>query len=220
MRIGILALQGDFAAHARMLERLGLRLDPGPGSAAATGDTYRWVRQSEDLQALDGLILPGGESTTQLHLLRRQNMMNQMKEYAVNHCIFGTCAGAILQANTVTRPPQESLASLDIEIERNAYGRQIDSFAASGQWREKLFLPADPPPPEMIFIRAPRIRACGPEVEVLARLDQEPVLVRQGGQLAATFHPELTGDSRLHQLFLNMIHNAPPHGWREVGHPA
>ncbi len=211
MRIGILALQGDFAAHARMLERLGLRLDSGSGQAVPPGDSYIWVRRSEDLSGLDALILPGGESTTQLHLMRRQNMIHKMKEYAASHCIFGTCAGAILQAREVTHPAQDSLGSLDIVMERNAYGRQIDSFVASGQWREKLLPAAATPAPEMIFIRAPRIRTCGPEVEVLAWLDQEPVLVRQGRQFAATFHPELTDDSRLHQLFLNMVQESLNH---------
>lgn len=217
MRIGILALQGDFSAHARMLERLGLRLDPRAGQAPSPGDYYVWVRQGEDLQGLDGLILPGGESTTQLHLLRRQNMTDQLREYAASHCVFGTCAGAILQAMRVIHPRQESLGTLDIEIERNAYGRQIDSFAASGHWREKLLPPSAAPVPEMIFIRAPRILTCGPEVEVLARLDQEPVLVRQGRQLAATFHPELTTNPRLHQLFLNMVHDSSNPGRREAG---
>jgi 5'-phosphate synthase pdxT subunit len=184
-RIGVLALQGDFAAHAQALEEAG---------AEAVE-----VRKPSELEGLDGLILPGGESTTFLKFLERDGFLESLQRFLAVKPAFGTCAGCILLARNVSHPAQESLALMDITVERNAYGRQIDSAIRT----EETKLPGGPL--EMVYIRAPRIAAVGDGVEVLAERDGFPVLVRQGRLLAATFHPELSSDRRVHQLFVNMV---------------
>jgi 5'-phosphate synthase pdxT subunit len=181
----VLAIQGDYAAHAEAL--------------AEAGAEPVEVRNPEELAKLDGLILPGGESTTMLKFLERRGLFDVLQEFAQTHPVFGTCAGAILLAREVTHPAQRSLGALDAVVERNAYGRQIDSRILT----EPTLLPGDPL--EMVFIRAPRIVQTGPEVEVLARREGFPVLVRQGKLLAATFHPELSADRRVHRLFVDLV---------------
>jgi pyridoxal 5'-phosphate synthase pdxT subunit len=189
--IGILALQGAYEAHAKTL--------------AALDITTRLIRTPDQLftpegpPSVDGLIIPGGESTTMLKFLERNGFLESLAILVRTLPTFGTCAGAILLANDVQNPPQISLAALDITIERNAYGRHIDSSILSAPTK----LPGAPL--EMVFIRAPRITRTGPEVETLATRDDFPVLVRQGHLLAATFHPELGHDPRVHQLFLDLI---------------
>jgi 5'-phosphate synthase pdxT subunit len=185
-RIGVLALQGDFAAHVEALRSGGVETEE--------------VRYASQLDRLDGLILPGGESTTLLKLLRDLSLETPLRRFhARGGAVFGTCAGAILVARRVTNPEQPSLGLIDIEIERNAYGRQIDSFETDGS------VPAlGKEPLRLVFIRAPRIRRVGPGVEVIASLDGEPILVRQERVLAGTFHPELSGDPRVHRLFAAM----------------
>ena len=184
-KIGVLAIQGDYAAHAAALAESGA--DPVE------------VRKPDQLAGLDGLILPGGESTTVLRFLEKHNFFNLLAEFARSKPVFGTCAGAILLAREVHNPPQLSLGLLDAVAERNAYGRQIDSAIVTAETK----LPGGPL--EMVFIRAPRLAETGPTVEVLARRDGSPVLVRQGGLLAATFHPELSADRRVHRLFVEMV---------------
>jgi 5'-phosphate synthase pdxT subunit len=184
-RIGVLAIQGDYAAHAEALVE----------SGAAPVE----VRKREELADLDGLILPGGESTTILKFLERGHLFDELKLFCSTRPVFGTCAGAILLAREVRNPAQRSLGVLDVVVERNAYGRQIDSsilFSESKLAGDKL---------EMVFIRAPRIVETGPEVEVLARRDGKPTLVRQDKLMAATFHPELTTDRRVHQAFVDLV---------------
>jgi pyridoxal 5'-phosphate synthase pdxT subunit len=188
-RIGVLAIQGDYAAHAEALIESGAI----PSLVKAPGDL------SPDGQALDGLILPGGESTTILKFLERSSLFESLKDFAATRPVFGTCAGAILLAREVRHPAQRSLGLLDATVERNAYGRQIDSTILT----EPTALPGGPL--EMVFIRAPRITATGPDVEVLARREEFPVLVRQGHLLAATFHPELSHDRRVHRLFVDIV---------------
>jgi 5'-phosphate synthase pdxT subunit len=187
-RIGVLAIQGDFAAHAQALEEAG---------ASAVE-----VRKPGQLDGLDGLILPGGESTTFLKFLERDGFLQSLQSFVAQKPAFGTCAGCILLARNVSHPAQESLAVMDISVERNAYGRQIDSAIRTGETK----LPGGPL--EMVYIRAPRIASVGPEVEVMAERDGYPVLVRQGRLLAATFHPELSSDRRVHQLFVDMVREA------------
>jgi 5'-phosphate synthase pdxT subunit len=184
-RIGVLAIQGDFAAHADAL--------------AESGAEAVEVRKPAELQGLDGLILPGGESTTMLKFLERSGFFEALKEFSRTRPVFGTCAGAILLAREVRHPPQHSLGVLDAVLERNAYGRQIDSTILSAP----SSLPGGPL--EMVFIRAPRITETGHEVEVLARREGTPVLVRQGKLMAATFHPELSADRRVHKLFVDTV---------------
>ena len=150
------------------------------------------------------MILPGGESTTFLKFLERDGFLQSMQHFVAEKPAFGTCAGCILLAREVSHPAQESLAVMDIRVERNAYGRQIDSAIQTGETK----LPGGPL--EMVYIRAPRITGAGPSVEVLAERDGYPVLVRQGPLLAATFHPELSGDRRVHQLFVDMVRDATP----------
>lgn len=185
LRIGILALQGAYDVHAAMLRELG-------ASAIL-------VRKPEHLAGLDGLIIPGGESTTFLKHLERNGFFEVLDAFVRETPTFGTCAGTILLAADVRNPPGRSLAALDISVERNAYGRQIDSAILIAP----TSLPG--PPLEMVFIRAPRITRTGPAVDVLAERDGAPVLVRSGHLLAATFHPELSSDTRIHQLFLNLV---------------
>jgi 5'-phosphate synthase pdxT subunit len=187
--IGVLAIQGDYAAHAEAL--------------IESGAVPSLVKSPEDLcpgsESLDGLILPGGESTTILKFLERRNLFESLKDFAARRPVFGTCAGAILLAREVRHPAQRSLGLLDATVERNAYGRQIDSTILT----EPTTLPGGPL--EMVFIRAPRITATGPDVDVLARREEFPVLVRQGHLLAATFHPELSHDRRVHRLFVDLV---------------
>lgn len=184
-RIGVLAIQGDYAAHAEAL--------------ADAGAEPVEVRNPEELDGLDGLILPGGESTTVLKFLERRNFFDALKDFATREPVFGTCAGAILLAREVRNPAQRSLGALDAVVERNAYGRQIDSTILT----EPTSLPGGPL--EMVFIRAPRVAEVGPEVEVLAQREGFPVLVRQGKLMAATFHPELSIDRRVHRLFVDTV---------------
>jgi len=187
--IGVLALQGDYAAHAEALFE--------------SGASPSLVKTPEDLRpdgrSLDGLILPGGESTTMLRFLEKHNFFDTLKQFCAARPVFGTCAGAILLARQVLNPPQRSLGQLDATVERNAYGRQIDSAILSAETE----LPGGPL--EMVFIRAPRILETGPGVAVLARRDGFAVLVLQGSVMAATFHPELASDRRVHQLFVQTV---------------
>ena len=184
MKIGVLALQGDFDAHRRRLEELDAEVV--------------LVKKPQQLNEIDGLIIPGGESSTFLKLLGEAGL-EKLKEFVRLKPTFGTCAGAILLAKEVENPAQAGLGAIDIGIRRNAYGRQIDSSI-----REGLFHGS---PIEMVFIRAPKIERVGPGVEVLATEDRDPVVVRQGKVMAATFHPELSADPRIHQAFLDLVQN-------------
>jgi 5'-phosphate synthase pdxT subunit len=197
-RIGVLAIQGDYAAHAEALIESGAL-----PSLVKSPEDLRTDDQSPD-GLIDGLILPGGESTTILKFLERRNLFESLKDFAGARPVFGTCAGAILLAREVRHPAQRSLGLLDATVERNAYGRQIDSTILT----EPTTLPGGPL--EMVFIRAPRITATGPDVDVLARREEFPVLVRQGHLLAATFHPELSHDRRVHRLFVDIVVNSRP----------
>jgi 5'-phosphate synthase pdxT subunit len=183
--VGVLAIQGDYEAHLRRLRELGA--------------DARLVRKPEELEGLDGLIVPGGESTTFLKFLERDGFLDQLQVFAMKKPVFGTCAGCILLAKSVSHPAQESLGVLDVDVERNAYGRQTDSAVMTGE----TSLPGGPL--EMVYIRAPRITRAGDAVETLAERDGFPVMVRQGNLLAATFHPELSDDTRVHQFFLDML---------------
>lgn len=184
-RIGVLALQGDYDAHAQALRDVGA--EPV------------LVRKPEELAGIDGLIIPGGESTTFLKFIERGGFLASLREFVRAKPTFGTCAGCILLATEVTHPAQTSLGALDATVERNAYGRQIDSSiytadtALSGG------------PLEMVYIRAPRIVKTGDGVQVLAERDGFPVLIEQGHILAATFHPELSQDRRVHQRFVDLV---------------
>lgn len=186
MKIGVLALQGDFDAHRRRLEELG-------------ADVVL-VRKPKQFDEIDGLVIPGGESGTFLKLLGATGF-GKLNEFVHRKPTFGTCAGAILLARQVENPHQPGLGAIDITIRRNAYGRQIDSTileATTDLGDEPL---------EMVFIRAPRIEAVGEGVEVLAKRDVDPVLVRKGSVMAATFHPELSSDTRVHAEFLKLVKN-------------
>jgi 5'-phosphate synthase pdxT subunit len=186
MLIGVLAIQGDFAAHGRVLERLGAR--------------WCEVRTPERLAEVSGLIIPGGESTTMLKFLVEEGFIDPLNEFARRSgAFFGTCAGAILLAREASNPAQLSLGFVDISVQRNAYGRQVDSFIDAA-----LSEVLGPPPLEMVYIRAPIITRVGREVEVLVAHDGHPVLVQQGRHLVATFHPELTQDTRVHQRFVTL----------------
>jgi 5'-phosphate synthase pdxT subunit len=184
-RVGVLAIQGDYNAHARALT------DVGAGPCE--------VRKPEQLADLDGLILPGGESTTMLKFLEKNRFLEALGVFCSNHPVFGTCAGTILLAREVRSPAQRSLGVLDAVVERNAYGRQIDSAIVTAPTR----LPGGEL--EMVFIRAPRILSVGAGVETLACREGSPVLVRQDNVMAATFHPELSVDRRIHKLFVEIV---------------
>lgn len=191
MTTGVLALQGDFGAHKRRLEELG---------AAVV-----LVKKPEQLTDLGGLVIPGGESSTLLKFLEDGKFLNQLREFVSKKPTFGTCAGAILLAKEVESPAQASLGVLDIRVRRNGYGRQVDSFISVSS-SQKL----SGEPLELVFIRAPQIVKVGTDVEVLATECGEPVLVRQGKVIASTFHPELTTDLRVHQLFMEMVCASEP----------
>ena len=183
--IGVLAIQGDYAAHAEALSE--------------SGANPVEVRKPEQLAGIDGLVLPGGESTTILRFLEKHSFFEILREFCGKKPIFGTCAGTILLAREVLNPAQRSLGILDAVVERNAYGRQIDSAIVTAE----TTLAGGPL--EMVFIRAPRILKTGPNVNVLAERDGFPVLVSQGRVLAATFHPELSRDRRVHRLFVEAV---------------
>jgi pyridoxal 5'-phosphate synthase pdxT subunit len=190
-RVGVLALQGDFEAHGRALEKAGAQVV--------------YVRKAEELKEIDGLVLPGGESTTMLKLLNLEDLMKPLGEFAREKPVLATCAGVILMAREVSNPQQESLGILDLAVERNGYGRQIDSriveLEPSSDFQER----AGAGKLEAVFIRAPVIHKIGPAGKVLASYLEHPVLVEQGRHLAATFHPELTTDNRVHQLFVDAL---------------
>ena len=184
MKIGVLAVQGDFDAHRKRLEELG-------------ADVVL-VRKPEQLDEVDGLVIPGGESGAFLRILGEHGV-EKLKEFVRVKPTFGTCAGAILLAKEITNPEQVGLGALDIRIRRNAYGRQIDSSIREGMFQGS--------PVEMVFIRAPKIERVGPGVEVIATEGSDPVAVRQGQIMAATFHPELSDDSRIHKAFVDLVRN-------------
>jgi pyridoxal 5'-phosphate synthase pdxT subunit len=206
MRIGVLALQGDFDAHRRRLQELGAEV--------------LLVRKPEQLEAIDGLVIPGGESSTFLKLLGEAGF-EKLKQFVHAKPTFGTCAGAILLAREVNNPKQAGLGALDISIRRNAYGRQLDSSIREGKLfasatdgnqpaaarSESAGTPAQGEPLEMVFIRAPKIERVGENVQVIATEGNDPVAVRQGRAMAATFHPELSNDSRMHRAFLELVKN-------------
>ena len=182
-KIGVLALQGDFDAHKRAIERAGAEARP--------------VRTAADLEAFDGLVIPGGESTTMLKLLDIENLFEPLRRFGEVKPIFGTCAGAILLAKEVLNPAQHSLDLMDFTIERNAYGRQVDSRIAEITVNGQAM--------EAVFIRAPIIRRLGPGAKVLATYLDSPVLVEQGKHMVATFHPELTAGDTIHRHFVNKV---------------
>jgi 5'-phosphate synthase pdxT subunit len=188
MKIGVLALQGDFDAHRKRLEELGA--------------SVVLVKKPEQLDDIDGLVIPGGESGTFLKLLGKDGFA-KLKDFVRAKPTFGTCAGCILLAAEVENPKQTGLGALDITVRRNAYGRQIDSSIREGRFLNE--------PIEMVFIRAPKIERVGEGVEVIATegkdKDEVPVLVRKGKTLAATFHPELSADPRIHKYFLELVAN-------------
>jgi pyridoxal 5'-phosphate synthase pdxT subunit len=192
MNIGVLALQGDFDAHRRRLEELGAKVV--------------LVKKPDQLDEIDGLVIPGGESGTFLKLLGEEGF-EKLKQFVRLKPTFGTCAGAILLASEVENPKQVGLGAIDIRIRRNAYGRQIDSSIREGE-----FMPGKPgnSPLEMVFIRAPKIERVGKGVEVIATEGSDPVAVRQGRAMAATFHPELSEDTRVHKAFLDLISTCGP----------
>ena len=182
-RVGVLALQGDFEAHRKALDRAGA--DPVE------------VRSASQLANLDGLIIPGGESSTMLKLINEEHLLEPLREFGQTRPVFGTCAGAILLASRVSNPAQESLSLMDIDVERNGYGRQVDSRIARLKVSDHDL--------EAVFIRAPIIKRVGSEARVLAEYDGNPVLVEQGRHLVSTFHPELTDDPSVHRMFLEKI---------------
>jgi 5'-phosphate synthase pdxT subunit len=190
-KVGVLALQGDFAAHGAALERAGA--EPV------------YVRERSQFADLDGMVIPGGESTTMLKLLHYDELFEALMEFGRRKPVFGTCAGAILLASDVSHPAQESLGLMDLSVERNGYGRQIDSRVAEIDPDPEFAKRTAPGKLEAVFIRAPIIRRTGSGAKVLARYAGDPVLVEQGPHLVATFHPELTADLRVHELFLQKL---------------
>ncbi len=187
-RIGVLAIQGDYNAHAQALREVGA--EPV------------LIRKPDQLSEIDGLIIPGGESTTFLKFLERDGFLTSLRDFVRSKPTFGTCAGCILLATEVTHPPQQSLGALNATVERNAYGRQIDSSIHTADTK------LAGGPLEMVYIRAPRIVKTGSGVEVLAERDGFPVLVEQGNIMAATFHPELSPDRRVHQRFVDLVRSS------------
>jgi 5'-phosphate synthase pdxT subunit len=193
LKIGILAVQGDFAAHAKMLADLG-------------AETVE-VRTPADLEGCDGLILPGGESTTQLQFLQEEGLDKAIRDFAADQRpIFGTCAGAILLATEVKNPKQASLGLLDMTVLRNGYGRQVHSDVVTG----KTTLHDEPL--EMVFIRGPIFERIGKGIEVLAEFANKPALVQKGNIMAAAFHPELTSDTTVHRRFLELAKASQSNG--------
>jgi len=190
-KVGVLSLQGDFAAHGAAVER--------------AGALPVYVRERSQLGEIDGLILPGGESSTMLKLLHYENLFDDVVDYGRRKPVFGTCAGAILMARDVTNPAQESMGLMDIEVERNAYGRQVDSRVVALDAEPEFEQRTSPGKLEAVFIRAPIIRRAGEGIHVLAEYAGDPVLIEQGQYLVATFHPELTKDARVHSLFLEKL---------------
>jgi len=190
MKIGVLALQGDFDAHRRRLEELGAEV--------------LLVKKPEQLDEIDGLVIPGGESGTFLKLLGEKGF-EKLKQFVRLKPTFGTCAGAILLAAEVENPKQVGLGAIDIRVRRNAYGRQVDSSIREGQLVPSSLHDKPGSPLEMVFIRAPKIERVGEGVEIIATEGTDPVAVRQGRAMAATFHPELSEDTRVHQAFLDLI---------------
>jgi pyridoxal 5'-phosphate synthase pdxT subunit len=189
-RIGVLAIQGDFAAHAAALREAGAEVCE--------------VRKPAELRAVHGLVVPGGESTTLLKFILNPDLgyREAFQEFhQAGKPLFGTCAGLILAAKEVINPPQFSFGFIDVGVERNAYGRQKESFESVGEG----YLRGKAEPLKMVFIRAPRIIRLGPQVELLANWQGEPVMARQGHILVASFHPELTGDLTVHRYFLDMV---------------
>jgi 5'-phosphate synthase pdxT subunit len=185
MKIGVLAVQGDYAAHARMLKRIGVEAVE--------------LRRASELDGVDGLIIPGGESTTMLKFVEEEGLGEAIKSFAESaRPIFATCAGAILVAREVSNPPQASLGLMDIDVARNAYGRQVDSFIST------IDTTLAGGPLEAVFIRAPKITRVGDAVITIAALKGEPVMVQQANIIAATFHPELTDDDRAHRLLVEL----------------
>ena len=191
MKVGVLAVQGDFDAHRKRLEELGAEVV--------------LVRKPEQLDEIEGLVIPGGESGAFIRILGEKGV-EKLKEFVRLKPTFGTCAGAILLAKEISNPEQVGLGALDIAVRRNAYGRQVDSSIRTGN----TTLPGGPM--EMVFIRAPKIEWVGPGVEVVATEGKDPVVVRQGRAMAATFHPELSDDPRVHQAFLDLIGNGRKRG--------
>lgn len=203
MKIGILALQGDFAEHINIIDKLGIQPIE--------------IRQPAQLEALDCLIIPGGESTTMLKLMHSYNLFQPIKELANNGLpIMGTCAGMVLLAKKVSNPDMNTLALMDIEVKRNAFGRQLDSFETG----IAIPLLGDEPFPA-VFIRAPLIDNAGPDVDIIGRLpDNKIVAARQGNILALSFHPELSNDSRIHRYFLEKVASYKSEGNKEVSFKA
>jgi 5'-phosphate synthase pdxT subunit len=194
VKIGVLALQGDFTLHRQALARIGV--------ASAE------IRKPSELNGVAGLIIPGGESTTLLKLMEAWEFVPALEKFhAEGRPIFGTCAGLIVLAREVLNPSQCSLGFIDITTERNAYGRQKESFETEGE----ATLEGEPKPIKMVFIRAPRIRRLGPTVTPLAPFGGECVMAREGSVLVATFHPELTDDPTVHRYFCRMVDGASPH---------
>jgi 5'-phosphate synthase pdxT subunit len=189
-RVGVLAIQGDFAAHIATLQEAGAEVCE--------------VRKADELRRVDGLVIPGGESTTLLKFILNPDLgyIEAFQEFhQAGKPLFGTCAGLILVAKDVTSPAQFSFGFIDVGVERNSYGRQKESFETVGEG----YLEGTSKPLKMVFIRAPRITRLGPKVELLATQQKEPVMARQGNILVATFHPELTGDLTVHRYFLDMV---------------
>ncbi|MBT1248412.1 MULTISPECIES: pyridoxal 5'-phosphate synthase glutaminase subunit PdxT [unclassified Thermosipho (in: thermotogales)] len=186
MKIGVSGIQGDFREHKQMLERLGVEV--------------LIVRKPEDLDEVDGLVIPGGESTTMIKIMRMVNLYEKLRERISNGFpVFGTCAGMILLSKEVVNFKQDSLKVIDIKVERNAYGRQVDSFET------EIEIKGFKRPYKAVFIRAPKVVDYGNNVEVLSTYENSPILLRQKNVLVASFHPELTDDTRVHEYFLNMV---------------
>jgi pyridoxal 5'-phosphate synthase pdxT subunit len=188
VKLGVLALQGDFGKHLQMLRALGVEAVE--------------VRKADELELCDGLVMPGGESTAMLRLMKESDFGKKLHDFGQCHPVFGTCAGLILMAKEIVADVRQPFGWLDVSVERNAFGRQVESFQAEIpiqlEGRHRSLFPA-------LFIRAPRIRRCSSDVEVLATYQEEPVLVKQGYYLGATFHPELTENSSIHSFFIHMV---------------
>lgn len=186
MIIGVSGIQGDFREHKWMIEKLGYET--------------LVVRTPEELEKVDALIIPGGESTTMIRIMKRIGLFDALKEKILNGFpVYGTCAGLIVLAKEIENYPQESLGVIDIKVMRNAYGRQVDSFD------EMVEIKGFDKPFKAVFIRAPRVDEWGSEVEVLSMLDNHPIMLRQKNVLVTSFHPELTDDTRVHEYFLKMV---------------